>query len=288
MRQSLAMDARPLLGAAGAFAAALASLRWNWWRPVRRGIPVLMYHKTGDYPAGTVEKNLWTTGDQFRRQLGYLKRRGYESLTLSELRDADTGKRRMPERPVLITFDDGFSNNFEIAYPALKEFGMKAVMFLACERLGGDSAWDAAGGPAIPMLTWPRALEMQASGVFEFGSHTLSHPKLPDLPLDAARREIAQSRKYLEDKLGREVLGFAYPHGAGAGRPEIRALVREAGYLYDFAVRAGVRPFRWRPEDGAIARINMRGDDTMLDLYLKLTRGESRVKKRFWRAPENY
>src|SRR5258708_7495752 len=107
-----------------------ASARWNWWRPKAKGIPTLMYHKIGDYPKGSQLKKLWVTTADFRRQLEYLKAHGYTAVTFTELRDAELGRAPMPENPVLITFDDGYANNYELAFPLLKEFGLKGNIFL--------------------------------------------------------------------------------------------------------------------------------------------------------------
>jgi len=268
-----------VLGAiAGAAAAGAAlSARWNWWRPRVRGLPVLMYHKVGDCPAGSRLRKLWVSAADFRRQMDYLQRRGYTSLLLSELRDAELGRRPWPEKPVLITFDDGYANNVEVAAPLLRGAGMKGNIFLVFETVGQHNFWhDPAAEPWVRMLTWDAVARAQDSGVLEFGSHTMRHADLSRVPLDQARWELRESKKRLEDKLGREVLGFAYPYGAGAFLPEVRALAWEAGYRYDFSIRQGVSPWPWDPGSGPLKRLLVRGDDLMLDFHLNLTRGKAR------------
>lgn len=262
----------------GAAAAVGASCRWNWWRlPVRGGLPVLTYHKVGDYPAGSRLKPLWVTERQFRSQMERLKALGYTSLTFSQLRDIDDGKSPMPEKPVLVTFDDGYANNYELAYPILRSLGMKGNIFLVHDTLEGKNAWhNPATEPQIAMLTWSQAREMQDSGVVELGSHTLSHRNLTQIPLSEARRELVESKAKLEQKLGREMVGFAYPYGAGAFHPDVRRAAREAGYRYDFAFRRGMTRWPWKPEDGPILRVYVRGDDDALDFRLNLTRGRAR------------
>lgn len=262
----------------GAAAAVGASCRWNWWRlPVAGGLPVLTYHKVGDYPPGSRLKPLWVTQRQFRAQMEYLKARGFTTLTFAELRDIDEGRRPMPARPVLVTFDDGYANNYELAYPILRELGLKGNIFLVHDTLEGLNAWhNPATEPRIPMLSWAQAREMQDSGVIELGSHTLSHRNLAEIPLAETRRELSESKKKLEDKLGREMIGFAYPYGAGAFNPAVRQAARDAGYRYDFAFRRGLTPWPWKPEDGPILRVYVRGDDNFLDFYLNLSRGRAR------------
>ncbi|MBI4377010.1 MAG: polysaccharide deacetylase family protein [Elusimicrobia bacterium] len=264
------------LAAAGA-AAAVLSARWNWWRPRVKGLPVLMYHKVGDYPAGSKLKSLWVSAEAFRKQLEYLKRRGYTPLLFSEWRAAELGQKPLPERPVMITFDDGYANNHAVAFPLLKEFGMKANIFLVHETLDTHNSWhDPESEPWIPMLSTSMLGEMQDSGLVEFGSHTMRHRNLTALSLEEVSWELKESKKRLEQKLGREMLGFAYPYGAGAYHPEIRRLARKAGYRYDFGIKQGIAPLPWDPESGPIKRLFVRGDDYMLDFHLNMTRGRAR------------
>lgn len=241
-----------------------------------------MYHMVGDCPAGTRLKNLWVSAADFRRQMEYLKRRGYRALTLSELRDAELGRCPMPERPVLITFDDGFANSYELAYPVLKELGLKGNIFLVYEKIEGDSSWGCPGEPVIPMLSWAQIREMQESGVVEFGSHTMRHRNLAEISPEDARWELTESKARLEEKLGREMAGFAYPYGAGTDRPELRRLAREAGYRYDFGVKRGISPLPWDPDAEAFRRLPVHRADTMLDFHLNMTRGRARLGRRFW------
>jgi len=194
------------LSAVGALAAAGASARWNWWRPaVTGGMPTLMYHKIGDYPPGSELKKLWVATADFRRQLQYLKDHGYTSINFVDWRDAEKSVKPLPAKPVLITFDDGYMNNYELAYPLLREFGMKGCVFLVYEMMDQHNAWhDPASEPWLKMLTWAQIKEMQDSGVIEFGSHTMKHRNLAALPLDEVRWELTESKKRLEDKLGRD------------------------------------------------------------------------------------
>jgi len=264
--------------AAGAAAAAILSARWNWWRPRVQGLPTLMYHKIGDCPPGSRLAKLWVTARDFRGQMQYLKRHGYTSLLFSELREAELGRRPMPAKPVLITFDDGYANNREIALPILQETGMKGNIFLVFETVGAHNAWhDPAGEPWLRMLTWQDVDEMQRGGSIEFGSHTMRHPNLAKIPLDQVRWELFESKKRLEEKLGREMVGFAYPYGAGAFVPEVRRLALEAGYRYDFSVKQGISPWPWGRDSGPLKRLLIRGDDYKFDFHLNMTRGRARL-----------
>lgn len=260
-------------------AAAAVSARWNWWRPtVTGGMPTLMYHKVGDAPPGSKLGKLWVSTEDFRRQLTYLRDHGYTAIDFRDWRDAEKGVKPLPDKPVLITFDDGYMNNYELAYPILREFGMKGCVFLVYETMDKHNGWhDPASEPWLKMLTWAQIREMQDSGVIEFGSHTMRHRNLDAIPLEDAKWELEESKRRLEDKLGREMVGFAYPYGAGAYNPAVRKLAREAGYRFDFSVKQGISRLPWDREKEAVRRLLIRGDDSMYDFHLNMTRGRARL-----------
>lgn len=264
-----------LAGAAAVFAG--LSLRWNWWRGTRAGLPVLVYHKVGYPPRGSKLKKLWVTPAQFRRHIRYLLRRGYNTVLFSDLEAAFRGRKPLLPNPVLVTFDDGYRNNYSEAFPVLRETGAKANIFLVCASVGKANTWhDPSTEPWVDMMDWDMIKEMAASGLVEFGSHTMTHPDLPRIAADEAVWEIRESKKRLEEKTGSAITAFAYPYGAGAYVPEIRKTVLEAGYLFDFAFRQGKTPWPWKPEDGPIKRLFIRGDDNMFDFHLNVTRGKAR------------
>ena len=126
------------------------------------------------------------------------------------------------------------------------------------------------------MLTWQQIQEMQESGLVEFGSHTMRHRNLNEIPLDEVKWELTESKKRLEEKLGREMVGFAYPYGSGAYKPDVRRAALDAGYRFDFSVKQGISSLPWSRETEAVRRLLIRGDDNMLDFHLNLTRGKAR------------
>jgi peptidoglycan/xylan/chitin deacetylase (PgdA/CDA1 family) len=236
-----------------------------------------MYHKVGKPPEGSQLLPLWVSSRQFRRQMAYLKDHGYASLSLSGLVSACKGKEPLPPRSVLVTFDDGYENFYTEAFPVLEEFKIKAGVFLVADTMGASNHWhDPATETPLPMLSAGQIREMRASGLVEFGSHTLTHRNLDKISLPEARKEIGESKKRLEDFLGAEVSCFAYPYGAGAYRQDLRDAVREAGYALDFGVKQGINPWPHEPSAGPLRRLFIRGDDTAFDFYLNLTRGRAR------------
>ena len=234
-------------------------------------LPVLMYHRVGTPPVGSKLADLWVSPEELSRQLAYLKSGGWSTVLFSELQKALTGKGSLPSKPILLTFDDGYANNYDVAFPILKESRAKAGIFLIHETLGRHNAWhDPAGESWIPMLRLEQAREMQESGLVEFGSHTMRHPRLTKISSDEARWEIAESKRRLESDFGREFCAFAYPYGAGAKDEKLRGMVRDAGYSFDFSTRPGATRLPWTFESGAFRRIFVPGGAPLWRFKLSL------------------
>ncbi|MDD2772319.1 MAG: polysaccharide deacetylase family protein [Elusimicrobiales bacterium] len=266
-----------LIAGAAAVAAAGFSARWNWWRPGVKGLSVLMYHKIGTPPKGPNLGTLWVSSEMFAKQVDYLLKHGFTPVLFRDIVAAQRGGKALPEKPVLITFDDGYKNNYTQAYRILKEKGAKGNIFLVYNTMEKNNEWhNPDTEPWLPMLSWAEVNEMLASGVMDMGSHTMNHANLAKIPLEKAGWEMRESKKRLEEKLGHEIPCFAYPYGSGAFVPEVRKLALEAGYLFDFSVRQGISPWPWTQDMGPVKRIFVRGDDFMLDFHLNMTRGKAR------------
>lgn len=190
-------------------------------------VPVLLYHQIAPLPHKKIPfRGLWVHPDKFRSQMAWLKRLGYHGLSLRDampyIKGEKTGK------VAVITFDDGFLNNYENALPVLSEFGFTATNYFVANQLGGSNVWDnAVGVPLSPCMSVAQMREWAALG-HEVGAHTLDHVNLEKTPDDEARRQIAECKSKLEDMLGSEVTNFAYPYGGNL--PIHREMCREAGY----------------------------------------------------------
>jgi peptidoglycan/xylan/chitin deacetylase (PgdA/CDA1 family) len=258
--------------------AAYLNARWVWWRKKTTGIAVLCYHKIGTPPPGSKLKELWVSPEKFRRQVEYLLNNGYKTLLFSELREAWKDGRALPEKTVLITFDDGYENNYTQAWPILKELGAKGNIFVVFNTIGGANTWHSPGSePWVNMATAEMLREMKGSGVMELGSHTMTHPHLGSLEPENAAWEMRESKKQLEALLGQEICAFAYPYGDGAHSPVLRAEALAAGYSLDFSFKQGKTAWPWNRNKGPIDRLFIRGDENTLDLSLHLSRGAARL-----------
>jgi peptidoglycan/xylan/chitin deacetylase (PgdA/CDA1 family) len=206
--------------------------------------PVLLYHKIGCPPRGCRLAGHYVSPGLFRKQLRFLCHRGFQTASLSSLAAAllEPGQEHslQDDRPLFLTFDDGYQCLHELALPLLQEVGFGGVIFLVADHLGGAADWERAPGPRPGfssderLLSRGQVLELLGLGL-EFGSHTRTHPRLTQLSERRLRDEVRGSRSRLEDLLGRPCLAFAYPYGDWDER--VVAAVGEAGYHLAFTTR---------------------------------------------------
>jgi peptidoglycan/xylan/chitin deacetylase (PgdA/CDA1 family) len=167
----------------------------------------------------------------FESHLRWLAAKGFSSVPLSVAgRVFDAGLTEpLPARSVVLTFDDGYRDNYDFAWPLLKRYGFTATIFLVSDAVGGYNHFDAGlPGDPVPMLSWEQVREMHAAGI-AFGSHTCSHPdSLVHLDDERLGYELAASKATLEEGLNAEIDEFSYPHDQLDGRVE--AAVEAAGY----------------------------------------------------------
>ncbi|HEX2073571.1 MAG TPA: polysaccharide deacetylase family protein [Geodermatophilus sp.] len=219
-------------------------------------VPVLMYHSVAVDPDRATHR-LSVHPRMFEAQLDFLGERGFTPMTFSGLGAALRDGSALPERPVVLTFDDGYADFHREALPLLAARGWPATVFVTTGWLA--DAEDRAGHPLDEMLTWGQVAEVASAGI-EIGAHSHSHPQLDQLPAAALAAELRDSRAYLEDRLGRRVSTLAYPFGYSS--PRVRRDVAAAGY--DFA--AAVRNTRVRPSSTdlrAVPRLTVRRATTL-------------------------
>ena len=257
----------------GAF---LYIFRWSWWLKNKKGLNVLVYHKIGYPPKNTRLKSLWVTPENFEKHIIYLKKNGYKMIGFSELEDYYTNSKNVDD-VVLITFDDGYENNYKYAYPILKKYGAKGNIFVVFNTIGNVNIWhNPKKEPWIKMATKEMILEMHKSGIIEFGSHTMNHPRLEMISLEDAKWEIEESKRQLENLLQTKVIAFAYPYGNGAYNDSIRKMVMNAGYIFDFSFKQGKTPWPWDRKT-PIDRLFIKYSDTNFDLKLHIKKGVSKI-----------
>jgi peptidoglycan/xylan/chitin deacetylase (PgdA/CDA1 family) len=218
----------------------------------------------------THEKRYAVSPKRFKKQMKYLKRTGYTPISLDALHKYLVNKTdKLPQKPILITFDDGYMDNYENALPILKEYNFPATVFVVSDLIGGSNQWDMIKGhPERSLMGWREIEEMQRYGI-AIGSHTLNHPSLSLLNQRDARKEIEESKKVLEDKLGVQINHFAYPYGDR--NSVVMEMVKQVGYKTACSTRSGFNTGDTGLFD--LRRIEVYGTDALWQFALKLKHG---------------
>jgi len=229
---------------------------------------VLMYHLV-DSPRSDMEHRFCTPPGDFAKQVAYLAESGYTPVSLAQLCDCMEGTTPMPDKPVHITFDDGFTCVLEHAAPILHRHRFPATMFALSDRLGGTNDWMTCRGfPERTILSVDGLRALEAAG-FTIGSHTRTHARLTDLAEKDAEDEIMASRAKLEEQLGHAIDYFAYPFGAF--NQTVRDIAARAGYRAACSTRSGFN--RVGEDPYLLRRIDVFGTDRLWQFKQKLTFG---------------
>lgn len=217
-------------------------------------VPVLMYHHVSP-----VEGMINVSPGNFEHQLKWLQSHGYRSITCDEFAGHLEG-RPVPARSVLLTFDDGYLDNWVYAYPLMKRYGFHGVIFLVTSWIGDGPLRPLLGANELPetpshrecedrieqgradevMLRWSEIAAMRGDGVFEFHSHTHTHTRW-DLSADKAHKnkhmaeELAASRDTLRERLGEVSPHFCWPQGYFD--PDYTRIAQEAGFRYLYTTK---------------------------------------------------
>lgn len=215
----------------------------------RSAIPVLIYHKI--FSKNSIySPNNWTVSEvNFEKQIDFLYENKYKPLSIDEYLNMIKSKKYIQGKKVLITFDDGYKNFYKLAYPILMKYNFSATIFLSYNYIDTNSLfpWDkydltfnAASYDNLKPLSWDEIDQM--SDKIDIGSHTLTHPHLANTNQSQMYAEIFDSKKMIEDKIGRELYAFSYPGGIkryGDYSDKTRKLLIDAGYRIAFNSEIG-------------------------------------------------
>jgi peptidoglycan/xylan/chitin deacetylase (PgdA/CDA1 family) len=250
-------------------------------------IPILLYHSI----ARTVPPHFqrWSLHpDDFTAQMALLYKLGYTPIQVSRLAAVLVDRNQdLPERPVLITFDDGLADFHANALPVLRRYDIPATLYITTAYIGSTSRWLAREGAAdYPMLTWEQIAECAACNV-EIGAHSHTHAQLDTLPLLKAEDEILRSRALLEEHLDAKVFSFAYPHGFSS--PAIRQCLPQAGYTSAVGVKHAMSSLS--DDRFALARIIVSPEVDLVQFAsliegkgLRVSSSEERLQTKAWRV----
>jgi peptidoglycan/xylan/chitin deacetylase (PgdA/CDA1 family) len=210
-------------------------------------LPVLLYHRVVNSKKETGKHKIYVFKDKFEEQLKFLKKDGYGTITFHDLASPpsplleERGVRQDGERPkkIILTFDDGYEDNYTILFPLLKKYGFTAVIFLVTQQK--DNSWGVQQGePVFKMMNEKQIKEMSDYGI-EFGGHTQNHPDLTKISEQQAKNEIEGCKNDVEIITGKPVVSFAYPFGAL--NEKVKSIVKDAGYQFGIATTSGATNF---------------------------------------------
>lgn len=185
----------------------------------KRVMPIIMYHSISDVPGN----NLCIPQDIFEKQIMEILNTGYTPITATDYVKAMKGNSSLPKNPIILTFDDGYKDNYTSAFPIMKKHKVKGTIFPFTNAVDQNKNF----------ITSTQIKEMDASGFVDFGSHTVNHVHLSKESSAKIRYELIESKKFLENILGKPVMTFCYPYGDNS--PAVVKQVKEAGYAIAFA-----------------------------------------------------
>lgn len=194
------------------------NIQATWGNQVR--IPILMYHYIGNNPKpeDKARDSISLGPDRFEEQMKYLKDNGYTTITLDTLYPALKNQVTLPNKTLILTFDDGYMDFYYNAYPILQKYGMKATVFIPTALMNQGY-----------YLTWEQIKDMSSSGLITYGAHGVNHYHMTTLSAESLDFELAESKKVLQEKLGIPINFFAYPYGSVDTR--VIKATKKAGFI---------------------------------------------------------
>ncbi|TIV59648.1 MAG: methyltransferase domain-containing protein, partial [Mesorhizobium sp.] len=201
----------------------------------RQRIPVLMYHSVADDGPAALARFRCTPA-AFASQMAWLRANGFHAINSEQLERFIADRQPFVGRPVLITFDDGFQNFADHAWPILRRNDLTAEVFLVTDLVGESALWDAVRGPPTPLMNAGTVRRLAGEGAF-FGSHLATHRAIDGLSTSDLAAELLRSRMFIERWTGRPITTFAAPYSVTDQR--LGRLARECGYRTGFGGRHG-------------------------------------------------
>nr|WIE93691.1 trifunctional glycosyltransferase/class I SAM-dependent methyltransferase/polysaccharide deacetylase [Mesorhizobium sp. WSM4875] len=230
----------------------------------RQHVPVLMYHGIADDgPAALARFRL--TPAAFDRQMAWLRANGFHAITSEQLGWSIANREPFVGRPVLITFDDGFQNFADHAWPTLRAKDLTAEVFLVTDLVGESARWDIDSGPPAQLMDAGTVRRLAGEGAF-FGSHLATHRAIDGLSSSDLAAELLRSRMFVERWTGRPTTAFAAPFSVTDRR--LGRLAKECGYRIGFGGKHGPAGLDCDPID--LPRIEVRGDRSLDDFVARV------------------
>ena len=227
-----------------------------------------MYHSISEH-VGKEKHNKWRVKPKdFEKQMNWFYKNNWKSFTISELVKLD----EIPKKSFVVTFDDGFEDNFLNAFPILKKYNFKATIYLVPNQK--TNHWEEKNTSVLSnLLNNEQILQMQNSGLIEFGSHTLSPVNLSTINDEQLLNELKKSKEEVEKITNQECEAFAYPYGKFDDN--IVNSVKRVGYKNATVVKRGL--FKKDDDVFTIKRVGILGTESFFDFLLKISRVRNKL-----------
>lgn len=225
-------------------------------------IPILMYHRIatvrGDRNSLPKEK--------FEEQLKYIFEQGYHSITIEQLEAHLLHNKELPEKPIVLTFDDAYQDNLTTAMPLLEKYHQLGNVFSIANWQGKENRWENFGKEITKTMDKEELLQWQNQGHY-VGSHTMDHPFLSDCHEERLQHELADSKIATENITGKKVTCICYPYGNFNGK--VLEEAKKCGYNLGLGIFDHV-PL-WTIDVMALPRIPVPSHQKMWEFKLKIS-----------------
>jgi len=230
-----------------------------------------MYHSVDD----DRRKKIAISISSFSRQMQYLFDKRYLTITLDHFYKLANNGLTLPNRTIILTFDDGYEDNYSIVLPVLKRYNFVANFFITTDFIGTNKVfdWDEKTPHRRMILSWEEVKEISDQGML-IGSHTCTHALLGELLLEKAQLEIERSKAIIEEKTNKPVHFLSYPKSSF--NADIKQITKRAGYWGACTIRLDIKQ---KQDFYSLERVGIYGTDNLLSFGIKLTPFVSSLQK---------
>jgi len=251
-----------------------ATLEYSLLIPSKKGLPILMYHRISK----TESNDLTVTLEALDQHFAYIKQQSYQCLSFAQINEMRSKAQPIPRRSVVITFDDGYQNNYEYLIPLLEKYGMKATIFLPLSHLGKTNTWDQGDDSLMSVDT---VKEISKLSFIELGIHSFAHNNYKHISIEEIDQDLRQCEEFLKHHQIDAVRVMAYPYGGTKRKqPDLNAQMKAllSKYGYWFGLRIGNRinkPVLDNPFE--LYRIDIKGTDRFFEFKIKMKKGRTKL-----------
>ena len=250
------------------------TLEYSLLLPPIKGLPILMYHKV--LPGKN--DGLTVSPDKLKRHFQYLQKKRYTPISFKELELYQSGKGKLPKKPIIITFDDGYQNNYDFALPLLNEFNFKATIFLPVYYIGKVNEWDKEQEPIMSYDTIKKCID---TGLIEFGLHSYKHQSYKELTVDEMKLDLQQCMTDLDKNNINYVKVLAYPYGAFSKKDIVKKKKMKELFMQTnitFALRIKNRINKLPISDiYEVKRVDIKGTYNFFEFKTKVKKGRTKM-----------